>query len=193
MRLRTVHGLPEFDTAAYGTVLAWERLRRGRMGRLLVVNPGQGILPVAAATPTTAWSCACVSRDLLQLRATMRALGDAGTTEVRRRATPSPPSIPAPPAVQHRASCCAADATGRQRWRPSSSRLADDVRDRSRRAGRAQPRRSPTSTRVVRRREDVVERRRGRPHHGTTVVELHATAGLTASGPALRRSTSLAG
>lgn len=96
LRIRTVHGLPEFDTAAHATVLAWSRLRRGRMGRLLVVNPGQGFVP-AAATTKSGVEVHLLSRDLLQLRATLRALGDAGAGDRVRSATHAVPALVTPP------------------------------------------------------------------------------------------------
>jgi 16S rRNA (guanine1207-N2)-methyltransferase len=65
--IATVWGLPEFDTPSYATQLAVRLLPRLSGTRLLVRNPGQGVVPAAARSPV------CIEdRDLLALRTTAR-------------------------------------------------------------------------------------------------------------------------
>jgi 16S rRNA (guanine1207-N2)-methyltransferase len=65
LRVTTVWGLPEFDTAGYATQLALDLLPAS--GSVVVLNPGQGIVPAAASGRV-----AVDDRDLLALRNSAR-------------------------------------------------------------------------------------------------------------------------
>jgi 16S rRNA (guanine1207-N2)-methyltransferase len=71
LRLRTVWGLPEFDSLGFATELAADAL--GRLGRrapgvALVLNPGQGQLPALLWAALAPGAIRLVDRDLLALR-----------------------------------------------------------------------------------------------------------------------------
>jgi hypothetical protein len=77
--ITTVFGLPEFDTPGFGTQLAIQLLPHCR-GNVVVLNPGQGLLPAAAGR-----ALALDDRDLLAIRNTSRnatVTGEAAGTAV---------------------------------------------------------------------------------------------------------------
>lgn len=78
--VRTVHGIAEFDQLGFHTVAALRLVAGGRdanLGeRLIVVNPGQGHVAVAAASSIEAGDVVLADRDLLALRTTATNLGD---------------------------------------------------------------------------------------------------------------------
>ncbi len=74
---RTVVGLDEFDTLSQATRLLRQSLQGVRSSPCLIVNPGQGHRALIAAKVGYR-PAAMVSRDLLSLRASARALTDAG-------------------------------------------------------------------------------------------------------------------
>lgn len=80
LRVRTVWGLPEFDSLSFGSELALRAMSDGAArladgGRVLIVNPGQGHLAVAASQILQPADLAIEGRDLLAVRTTERALG----------------------------------------------------------------------------------------------------------------------
>ena len=77
VELTTVRGLPEFDTPSFGTTLALKALSRlkDRPRSVLVVNPGQGHVALAAIRRFEPDAVELVDRDLLALRNTARHLG----------------------------------------------------------------------------------------------------------------------
>jgi hypothetical protein len=71
-RLRTVYGLPEFDTLGFGTVLAAQMLRSYSVGGTIGIwNPGQGHLCRIAALTGGPTSFLLSSRDRLELEIAM--------------------------------------------------------------------------------------------------------------------------
>ena len=76
--MRTVFGLPQFDSLDHRTLLLFsvlESLDRQPTGRrVLVLNPGQGHVPVLLAKTLTPGSIDMVDRDLLALRCSARNL-----------------------------------------------------------------------------------------------------------------------
>ena len=78
-RVNTVYGLPEFDSLSYRTRLLCtvvEGLDQPTPGcRALVLNPGQGHVPVILAKALAPASIDLVDRDLLALRCSARNLG----------------------------------------------------------------------------------------------------------------------
>jgi 16S rRNA (guanine1207-N2)-methyltransferase len=78
--MRTVWGLPEFDTLSYRTEMLVERLQavERRAERVLVFNPGQGHVPVAVWELDHPRVLTLVDRDLLALRASERNLLEKG-------------------------------------------------------------------------------------------------------------------
>ncbi len=68
----TVWGLPEFDTPGWSTALAGEQLLRARGDRVVVINPGQGLLPALLASTRPRASVELRGRDLLALRSSAR-------------------------------------------------------------------------------------------------------------------------
>ena len=71
--MQTAHGLPEFDSLSYGSVLLLKnltRLQETPVKRVIVHNPGQGHIPVALWELFRPESIALVDRDLLSLRYT---------------------------------------------------------------------------------------------------------------------------
>ena len=76
--MRTVFGLPQFDSLGHQTLLLFsvlESLDRQPTGRrVLVLNPGQGHIPVLLAKTLTPGSIDMVDRDLLALRCSARNL-----------------------------------------------------------------------------------------------------------------------
>ena len=112
--LKTVYGLPGFDTLSYETGAMLELVKRfPPSGRTLVWNPGQGAVPAVLA----AGSCVLTlgSRDLLQLEVSARNLSPH---QAERRHLPSPAWLkesfenlvvfpdPEPDAAELLASCC---------------------------------------------------------------------------------------
>ncbi len=92
-RMNTVFGLPEFDSLSYrthllGTVLQSLDLHAG--GRVLVLNPGQGHVPVMLSKALAPASIDMIDRDLLALRSSARNLAlngfDTSRTEIGHRA-----------------------------------------------------------------------------------------------------------
>ena len=77
-RMRTVFGLPQFDSLDHRTALLFsvlESLDRRQTGRrVLVLNPGQGHVPVLLAKTSMPDSIDMVDRDLLALRCSTRNL-----------------------------------------------------------------------------------------------------------------------
>jgi hypothetical protein len=84
--IETAYGLPEFDTIAYPTGLLAAALE-GKDGesvrRTLVVNPGQGHVPVALWKLFGPEEIVLAGRDLLELRYSRRNLLASGMTEER--------------------------------------------------------------------------------------------------------------
>lgn len=76
--LRTVYGLPEFDTLGHRTQLLFSMLetleRKSHPRRALVLNPGQGHVPVLLSRLFMPDSITLVGRDLLALRCSARGL-----------------------------------------------------------------------------------------------------------------------
>lgn len=91
-RMNTVFGLPEFDSLSYRSQLLstfLQDLDRQAGGRALVLNPGQGHVPVILSRALALASIDMVDRDLLALRCSVRNLGlngfDASRTSIRHR------------------------------------------------------------------------------------------------------------
>ena len=78
-QMNTVFGLPEFDSLSYRTRLLGSVLqgldRRQSGDRVLVLNPGQGHVPVILSKAVGPGSIDMVDRDLLALRCSARNLG----------------------------------------------------------------------------------------------------------------------
>lgn len=76
--LNTVFGLPQFDSLSYRTLLLFDvlkALKRHPIGkRVLVLNPGQGHIPVLLSKLMMPSSISLVDRDLLALRCAVRGL-----------------------------------------------------------------------------------------------------------------------
>ena len=74
--LTTVFGLPQFDSLSYRTRLLSNVLQNldGRPDRVLVLNPGQGHVPVILSRALAPGSIVMVDRDLLALRCSERSL-----------------------------------------------------------------------------------------------------------------------
>ena len=75
--MRTVFGLPQFDSLGHQTLLLFsvlESLHQSTGRRVLVLNPGQGHVPVLLAKTLTPGSIDMVDRDLLALRCSARNL-----------------------------------------------------------------------------------------------------------------------
>ena len=90
--MNTVFGLPEFDSLSYRTKLLAniiQGLDRQTGARVLVLNPGQGHVPVILAKAVAPASIDLVDRDLLALRCSTRNLGlnrfDAPRTSIAHR------------------------------------------------------------------------------------------------------------
>jgi len=78
--LRAVRGLPDFDSPGYGTELAARILEdqpRAEGSSAVVLNPGQGHVPLYLALALGYRDQILAGRDLLGLRASARALGEA--------------------------------------------------------------------------------------------------------------------
>ncbi len=75
-RMTTVFGLPQFDSLSYRTLLLIDVLRSldARSARALVLNPGQGHIPVVLSKTLTPASIDMLDRDLLALRCSERNL-----------------------------------------------------------------------------------------------------------------------
>ena len=77
-RMKTVFGLPEFDSLSYQTELLFTVLdrmaRKPTASNILVVNPGQGHIPVLLSKLLMPDSIDMVGRDLLALRCSARNL-----------------------------------------------------------------------------------------------------------------------
>ena len=74
--LRTVFGLPQFDSLSYRTRLLSNVLQNldRRTNRVLVLNPGQGHVPIILRRALTPASIVMLDRDLLALRCSERNL-----------------------------------------------------------------------------------------------------------------------
>ena len=75
--MRTVFGLPQFDSLGHQTLLLFsvlESLHQPTGRRVLVLNPGQGHVPVLLAKTLIPGSIDMVDRDLLALRCSARNL-----------------------------------------------------------------------------------------------------------------------
>jgi hypothetical protein len=70
--LETAHGLPEFDCLTFSTALVFQCMADlpRELGKVVVVNPGQGHVPVALWARSAPGSLQVVDRDLLALRST---------------------------------------------------------------------------------------------------------------------------
>lgn len=79
----TVWGLPEFDTPGWSTALAGEQLLRARGDRIVVVNPGQGLLPALLASTRPRASIDVRGRDLLALRTSARNAAGLAAVETK--------------------------------------------------------------------------------------------------------------
>lgn len=82
--LRTVRGLPEFDSLSYGSVLAYKSLsdlREDAYEHICIVTPGQGILPALLWQHFQPARVTLVGRDLLALRTSQQNLLDQGCPE----------------------------------------------------------------------------------------------------------------
>ena len=93
--MNTVFGLPEFDSLSYRTRLLCKVLQglvRLPGGRALVLNPGQGHVPVILSKALAPASIDMVDRDLLALRCSARNLSlngyDASRTSIGHRVGP---------------------------------------------------------------------------------------------------------
>ncbi len=91
-RMDTVFGLPEFDSLSYRTRLltsVLQGLDRQAGDRVLMLNPGQGHVPVMLSKALAPASIDMVDRDLLALRCSVRNLGlngfDASRTSIGHR------------------------------------------------------------------------------------------------------------
>lgn len=75
-----VVGLPEYDTYSFATQVVFDALRtvEGEVGAMLIMRPGQGHVPLVAANRFQPRRLTMVDRDQLALRASARALVDAG-------------------------------------------------------------------------------------------------------------------
>jgi 16S rRNA (guanine1207-N2)-methyltransferase len=100
LRLRTVWGLPEFDSLGFATELAADALGRlgGRPpGAALVLNPGQGQLPALLWAALAPRAIRLVDRDLLALRVSQANLVANGCPPERvashHRAGPGPADL----------------------------------------------------------------------------------------------------
>ena len=86
-RMNTVFGLPDFDSLSYRTRLLCTVLqnldRRQPGSRVLVLNPGQGHVPVILCKAIGPGSIDMVDRDLLALRCSARNLGLNGYAAAR--------------------------------------------------------------------------------------------------------------
>ena len=84
--IETAYGLPEFDTIAYPTGLlaaALEGKDNGPVRRALVVNPGQGHVPVALWKLFGPEEIMLAGRDLLELRYSRKNLVASGMSDER--------------------------------------------------------------------------------------------------------------
>jgi 16S rRNA (guanine1207-N2)-methyltransferase len=84
--MQTAHGLPEFDSLSYGSVLLLKnltRLQETPVKRVIVHNPGQGHIPVALWRLFQPDFVALVDRDLLSLRYTRDNLLQNGCSAAR--------------------------------------------------------------------------------------------------------------
>ena len=76
--LRTVYGLPEFDTLGHRTQLLFSELetleRKSSRRRVLVLNPGQGHIPILVSKLFVPDYLTMADRDLLALRCSARGL-----------------------------------------------------------------------------------------------------------------------
>ncbi|MCX8214926.1 MAG: hypothetical protein OTJ97_10560, partial [SAR202 cluster bacterium] len=82
----TAYGLPEFDTMAFTTGLlaaTLEGKHEESVSRALVVNPGQGHVPVALLKLFQPDEVVLAGRDLLELRYSRKNLVDSGLPEER--------------------------------------------------------------------------------------------------------------
>lgn len=82
--MKTVRGLPEFDTLSYETVLAYKALQDLALDhypRIAVFNPRQGLLPIVLLRRFQPDHVTLAGRDLLALRASAFNLGDNGVAE----------------------------------------------------------------------------------------------------------------
>ena len=74
--MKTVFGLPQFDSLSYRTLLLFDVLRNldAQPTRALVLNPGQGHIPVVLSNTLKPASIDMLDRDLLALRCSERNL-----------------------------------------------------------------------------------------------------------------------
>lgn len=102
--MKTVRGLPEFDTLSYETILAYKALQdleRERYPQISVFDPRQGLLPVILWRRFEPKHIALVGRDLLALRTSALNLGDNGApgTISLHHQVPFVPESPSPDLV----------------------------------------------------------------------------------------------
>ena len=93
-----VYGIPEYDSYSYAGQLVFDLVRgmASPAGSLLVLNPGQGHVPLVAAQRLRPHRLTLVDRDQLALRASVRALAESGP-RIRRLemvATPDLAEVP---------------------------------------------------------------------------------------------------
>ena len=85
--LKTVFGLPQFDSLSYRTLLLFDvlkTLKRQPLGkRVLTLNPGQGHVPALLSKAFMPSSIVLVDRDLLALRCSARGLSMNGYDPAR--------------------------------------------------------------------------------------------------------------
>lgn len=100
--MKTVFGLPEFDTLGYDSILAFKSLQdlsQQEFKRICVFNPRQGLLPIILWRRYEPQQIALVGRDLLAIRAASLNLGDHGVPSraiTRHHQVPLLPTAPAP-------------------------------------------------------------------------------------------------
>ncbi len=87
-----VVGLPEYDTYSFATQVVFDVLRtvEGEVGTMVIMRPGQGHVPLVAANRFGPDRLIMVDRDQLALRASARAVVDAGISLPRIELVASP-------------------------------------------------------------------------------------------------------
>jgi 16S rRNA G1207 methylase RsmC len=93
-----VVGLPEYDSYAYATQVTFDALRAvdGPIASVLMMRPGQGHIPVVVGHQLNPLRLTLVDRDQLALRASSRALVDAGIRVPRIETVATPDLIEVP-------------------------------------------------------------------------------------------------
>ncbi|MDQ3654144.1 MAG: class I SAM-dependent methyltransferase [Chloroflexota bacterium] len=93
-----VVGLPEYDTYGFATQVVFDALQtiEGNVNSMLIMRPGQGHVPLVAANRLHPQRLAMIDRDQLALRASVRALVDAGLRVPKIEMVASPDLIEVP-------------------------------------------------------------------------------------------------